>query len=190
MFANLILMLIDSVGSLLTGVLLARFVMQWQRISFRNPIGQFVLATTDWLVLPLRRHVPGLFGLDIASLLPAWIVQALVVFVTLGVHGAIAEANPFGLLLAIWGAGLLETVRIALYLLIGVVLMSAVFSWVNPHAPLAGIINALAEPFLRPFRRFIPLIGGVDLSPIAFFLVLQVLLNVLAMGKYMLLGLA
>jgi YggT family protein len=53
--------------------------MQWQRISFRNPIGQFVVATTDWLVLPLRRFIPGLGGLDLASLLPAWVVQVLVV---------------------------------------------------------------------------------------------------------------
>ena len=75
-------------------------------------------------------------------------------------------------------------------LLMGVVLMSAILSWVNPYAPMAGVINALAEPFLRPFRRVIPLIGGVDLSPIAFFLLLQVALSALSMGKLMLVGVA
>jgi uncharacterized protein YggT (Ycf19 family) len=131
----------------LSGVLLARFIMQWQRVSFRNPIGQFVVATTDWLVLPLRRFIPGLGGLDLASLLPAWVVQVLVVFAMLGLLGRIGAANPFSLLAVMWGVGLLETVKVALYLLMGVVLMSAILSWVNPHAPMAGVINALAEPF-------------------------------------------
>lgn len=190
MLASLFLTVVETLGGLLSGVLLARFVMQWQRISFRNPIGQFVVATTDWLVLPLRRFIPGLGGLDLASLLPAWVVQVLVVFVALGVRGIIGVADPLSMLVVMWGVGLLETVKVALYLLMGVVLMSAVLSWVNPHAPMAGLINALSEPFLRPFRRVIPLVGGVDLTPIALLLVLQVLLSALAMGKYMLVGLA
>ena len=190
MLASLLLTVIETLGSLLTGVLLARFIMQWQRVSFRNPIGQFVVATTDWLVLPLRRFIPGLGGLDLASLLPAWVVQVLVMFVVLGLMGRIGAANPFGLLAVMWGVGLLETLRVALYLLMGVVLMSAILSWVNPYAPMAGVINALAEPFLRPFRRIIPLIGGVDLSPIALFLLLQVALSALAMVKLMLIGVA
>ena len=190
MLGSLLLTIVDTLGGLLSGVLLARFVMQWQRISFRNPIGQFVVATTDWLVLPLRRFIPGLGGLDLASLLPAWVVQVLVVFVALGVKGLIGVADPLSMLVVMWGVGLLETVKVALYLLMGVVLMSAVLSWGNPHAPMAGLINALAEPFLRPFRRVIPLVGGVDLTPIALLLVLQVLLSALAMGKYMLIGLA
>lgn len=190
MLGSLLLTIVETLGGLLSGVLLARFVMQWQRISFRNPLGQFVVATTDWLVLPLRRFIPGLGGLDLASLLPAWIVQVVVVFVALAVRGVLGSADPLGLLVVMWGVGLLETVKVALYLLMGVVLMSAIFSWVNPHAPLASVINALAEPFLRPFRRVIPAIGGVDLTPIALLLVLQVLLSALAMGKYMLIGLA
>lgn len=190
MLGGLFLTLIDTLGGLLTGVLLARFVMQWQRISFRNPIGQFVVATTDWLVLPLRRFIPGLGGLDLASLLPAWVVQVLVIFVALVVRGIVGIADPLSLLFVIWGVGLLELCKVALYLLMGVVLMSAVLSWVNPHAPMAGVINALAEPFLRPFRRVIPTIGGVDLTPIALLLLVQVLLSALAMGKYMLVGLA
>ncbi len=190
MLGSLFLSLVDTVGGLLSGVLLARFVMQWQRISFRNPLGQFVVATTDWLVVPLRRLVPGFGGLDLASLLPAWVVQVLVVFVALAVRGVIGSADPLGLLVVMWGVGLLETVKVALYLLMGVVLMSAIFSWVNPHAPLAGVINALAEPFLRPFRRVIPPIGGVDLSPIGLLLLLQVLQSALIAGKQLLFGLA
>ena len=190
MLGSLFLTLVDTAGGLLSGVLLARFVMQWQRISFRNPIGQFVVATTDWLVVPLRRFIPGLAGLDLASLLPAWLVQVLVVFVKLWVIGRIGVVDPLSLLVVMWGAGLLEVARIALYLVMGVVLMSAIFSWVNPHAPLAGVVYALAEPFLRPFRRIIPAIGGVDLTPIALLLVLQVLLSVLAAARLTLIGVA
>lgn len=98
MLGSLLLTIVDTLGGLLSGVLLARFVMQWQRISFRNPIGQFVVATTDWLVLPLRRFIPGLGGLDLASLLPAWVVQVLVVFVALGVKGLIGVADPLSML--------------------------------------------------------------------------------------------
>ncbi|MCE1184556.1 YggT family protein [Zoogloea sp.] len=190
MLASLFLTVIDALVSLFTGMLLMRFVMQWQRVTFRNPLGQFVLATTDWLVVPVRRVIPGLFGFDMASLLPAWILQALVVFLTLMVRGSLGLMDPLGLVLVVWGVGLLGVAKTVLYLVMGVVLMSAVFSWVNPHAPLAGVVNALSEPFLRPFRRVIPLVGGVDLSPIALLLLLQVLLSAVAMGRYALVGMA
>ena len=79
--------------------------MQWQRISFRNQLGQFITTTTDWLVLPLRRVIPGLFGLDIASLLPAWALQALMVFVEFALRGLEFGGNPLGVLLGVWGSG-------------------------------------------------------------------------------------
>ena len=145
MLASLFLTVIDALVSLFTGMLLMRFVMQWQRVTFRNPLGQFVLATTDWLVVPVRRVIPGLFGFDMASLLPAWILQALVVFLTLMVRGSLGLMDPLGLVLVVWGVGLLGVAKTVLYLVMGVVLMSAVFSWVNPHAPLAGVVYALSE---------------------------------------------
>lgn len=83
MLASLFLTLIDTLGGLLSAALLARFIMQWQRVSFRNPIGQFVIAITDWLVVPLRRAIPAIGSFDLSTLLPAWIVQVLVVFVLL-----------------------------------------------------------------------------------------------------------
>ncbi|HRV78239.1 MAG TPA: YggT family protein, partial [Thauera sp.] len=88
MLANILLLVIDVAASFLTLMLLARFFMQWQRISFRNQLGQFVVSTTDWIVRPLRRFIPGLFGLDMASLLPAWVVQVLLVMFELSLRGA------------------------------------------------------------------------------------------------------
>ena len=179
MLGNVLLLILDTAVGFLTLVLLARFYMQWQRVSFRNQVGQFVVATTDWIVRPLRRVVPGLMGLDLASLLPAWVLQALMVFAELSLRGAPLGGGVGGLLLGVWGLGLLELLRMAIYLVIVVVLMSAVVSWISPHAPAAPVLNQLAAPFLRPFRRIVPPIANVDLSPLVLLLLLQIVLMVI-----------
>ena len=179
MFGNVVLLILNTAVGFLTLMLLARFFMQWQRVSFRNQIGQFVVATTDWLVRPLRRVIPGLMGFDLASLLPAWVLETLLVFVELWLRGAPLGENTVAVALGVLGLGLLELVRMALYLVIAVVLMSAVLSWVNPHAPAAAVFHNLSAPFLRPFRRIIPPIANVDLSPLVLLLVLQIVLMVI-----------
>ena len=179
MLTNILLLVVNAAGGFLTLMLLARFYMQWQRISFRNQIGQFVVTTTDWLVRPLRRFVPGVFGLDMASLLPAWVVQMLMVAIELSLHGAVFSGNVGAVLLGLWGVGLIELMRMMVYLVIAVVLGSAVLSWFGPQAPLAPLLHALAAPFLRPFRRIVPSIANVDLSPLVLLLVLQIVLMVL-----------
>ncbi len=178
MFGNVVLLILNTAVGFLTLMLLARFFMQWQRVSFRNQIGQFVVATTDWLVRPLRRVIPGLMGFDLASLLPAWVLETLLVFVELWLRGAPLGENTLAVALGVLGLGLLELVRMAIYLVIAVVLMSAVLSWVNPHAPAAAVFHNLSAPFLRPFRRIIPPIANVDLSPLVLLLVLQIVLMV------------
>jgi YggT family protein len=180
MLANILLLILNVGIGFLTLMLLARFYMQWQRISFRNQLGQFVVSTTDWLVRPLRRVVPGMFGLDMASLLPAWALQALLVLIELSLHGAVFSGNAGAVLVGLWGVGLIELVRMMIYLVFAVVLMSAVLSWVSPHAPLAPVLHTLAAPFLRPFRRIVPTIASVDLSPLVLLLVLQIVLMLLA----------
>ena len=179
MMANILLLVLDTAGGFLTLMLLARFYMQWQRVSFRNQIGQFVVTTTDWAVRPLRRFVPGLFGLDMASLLPAWVVQVMLVAIELSLRGAVFSGNVGAVLLGLWGVGLIELIRMMVYLVIAVVLGSAVLSWVSPHAPMAPVLHSLAAPFLRPFRRVVPSIANVDLSPLVLLLVLQIVLMVL-----------
>lgn len=179
MLANILLLILDAAGGFLTLMLLARFFMQWQRVPFRNQIGHFVVTTTDWIVRPLRRFVPGLFGLDLASLLPAWLVQVALVLAELALNGAVFGSNPMSVTLGLWGVGLVELLRMAVYLVFAVVLMSAVLSWVSPHAPAAPVLDSLAAPFLRPFRRIIPSVANVDLSPLVLLLVLQILLMVI-----------
>lgn len=190
MLTSILLLLLDTAFGFITLMLLARFLMQWARVSFRNQLGQFVVATTDWAVRPLRRLMPGLFGLDLASLLPAWLVQTLFVPIDLGLRGLSIAGNPLGILLGALGLGLLAVLKLAIYLIIGVVLVAAVLSWVNPHAPAASVFFGLADPFLRPIRRVVPSIANVDLSPLVLILVLQVLLLVLASVAGGFLGLA
>ncbi len=176
MLTNILMLLVSAAASFLTILLLARFVMQWQRLPFRNQVGQFIAVTTNWIVLPLRKLVPGLGGLDLASLVGAWLVQALAIGVEYALRGA---GLGGGLLAVMFAVGFFEVLRMMVYLLIGVVLVSAVLSWVNPHAPIAPMIFGLADPFLRPFRRFVPPIAGVDLSPLVLLLALQVVLMVI-----------
>ncbi|MDP2823898.1 MAG: YggT family protein [Sulfuritalea sp.] len=179
MFAQILLFVLDTVCGFLTLALLVRFAMQWARTPFRNPLGQFIVAVTDWMVRPLRRLIPGLFGLDLASLLLAWLWQAIYQGIVLGLSGVLSAVSPAPTLVVAILA-LLEVAKIGIYLVIGAVVVSAVFSWVNPHAPLAEVFNTLTRPLLRPFRRVIPPIGGVDLSPLALLLVLQIALFIIA----------
>ncbi len=178
MLWEILLLVLGFVFHSLTFLLLARFFMQWQRVSFHNQIGRFIVATTDWMVRPLRRIIPGLLGLDLASLLPAWLLQTVFVVIDLGLRGLL-RGEPLGMIAGLCCLGLVGLLNIAIYLIFAVVLMSALLSWVNPYAPAAPFFHAMAAPFLRPFRRIIPMIANVDISPMLLILVLYIALQVL-----------
>ncbi|MES2236763.1 MAG: YggT family protein [Pseudomonadota bacterium] len=196
MLIQLFIFLLDAACGFLTLALLSRFILQRVKAPFRNPLGQFVIAMTDWIVRPVRRVIPGLFGWDVASLLLAWLLQALLSGLTLGLSGTLTAAPQgylfHGVSLAptfiVVLLAVLATIKIACYLLLGAVLVSAIFSWVNPHAPMADVFNAISRPLLRPFRRWIPDIGGVDLSPLAFILLLQMGMMVLERLRWVVLA--
>jgi len=169
--ANIVSLIIDTVSTLLAGVLLLRFWMQAVRVRPPFSLGQFMFKTTDWLVLPLRRVLPGLGGFDWASLVGALLVALLSVAIELGVRSAFA-VEPWFLL------SLRSLLHWVIYGFIGLLFLEVIFSWVNPDAPIAPIVRALNQPLMRPLRRFIPPIAGVDLSPILAFLLLRVVLFV------------
>jgi YggT family protein len=176
MLAQILRFLLDTVLGFFVFVMLARFLLQLLRAPFRNPLGQFVTALTNWLVLPARRIVPGLFGLDLASLLLAWLIEALLLFLLYLLRAGAIPGAPAAATGVFFSLALLELARFSIYFVIGIILVQAVISWVNPYAPLAPLFNALANPFLRPFRRFIPPIANVDLSPLAALVAAQLLL--------------
>jgi YggT family protein len=176
MLNQILRFLLDTVFGFFVFVLLVRFYLQLMRAPFRNPLGQFVTALTNWLVLPARRLIPGMFGLDLASFLLAWVIEALLVFLLYVLRGGSVRGASGVAVGIFFSLALLELARFSLYLLIGVILIQAVISWVNPYAPLAPLFNALTGPFLRPFRRMIPPIGNVDLSPLFALVAAQLLL--------------
>ena len=170
------LFLLRVVFDLAASAFWLRFYMQWARVPFHNPFAQFVVKVTNFAVRPVRRVVPGLLGMDWASLLLFLLAEGLMVLAThwlIGYPFAVAGAQvlPGFLLLALAAA-----LRLAIYITLGLVLIQAVFSWVNPFSPYAAVFYALARPVLAPFQRVIPPIGGVDVSPIVAFIVLQLLL--------------
>jgi YggT family protein len=180
MFAQIGQLLVDVAASFFVYLLLARFLLQWRRISFHNPLGAFIIATTDWLVRPLRRGVPSLAGLDLASLVGAWLLQAAALWALFALGGWRFGGAPGVAAAVIAVVALIDLARFALYLLSFAVIVQAILSWVNPYAPIGPLFDALTRPFLGPIRRWLPPIAQVDLSPLVLLVVLQVLLIPLA----------
>lgn len=162
--------LVDTVATLFVLLLLARFHFQWLRVPFRNPVGEFVLATTSWLVVPVRRLIPALAGLDSASLALAWLVQGLGIWL----QAVIVGADPA--VLALGAVALVDLVRYSLYIMSFAVIVQALMSWINPYTPLAPVFDALTRPLLRPLRRLLPPIANVDLTPLVVLVLLQAML--------------
>lgn len=176
MLAQALLFLLEAVVSFLSVVLLFRFYMQAFRVSFNNQLGVFVVELTNWLVKPLRRVLPGLWGLDLASLLPVFILQTLLLFASISLHAGVdVWLTGTGGFLLLWRA-LLATVRLSIYLLIGALVVQAVLSWINPYSPLSQPLSQLTRPFLRPIQRLLPPIGTIDLSPLIAIVLAQLLL--------------
>ena len=165
--------LVDTVVTFFVFLLLLRFHFQWLRVPFRNQFGEFVLATTSWMVMPARRVIPGLAGLDLPTLALALLAQALGLWVQQSIRGL----DPG--IVALLVAAALDLVRYSLYILMGAVIIQVVFSWMNPYTPAAPVLDAMTRPFLRPLRRFVPPIGNFDLTPLVLVVLLQVVLIVL-----------
>ena len=171
MFVSIFNLIIDTIATIVAGLMLFRFWMQVVRVRPPFSLGQFIFRLTDWLVLPLRRALPGVGGQDWASLIGACLVMLGAMALQLGVRSAFA-VEPWLLL------SLLSLVHLIAYGLIGLIILEVILSWVNPYAPIAPTVRALTDPVLQPFRRLLPAISGIDLSPILAFLALRILVFV------------
>jgi YggT family protein len=166
--------LLDVLVGLLGGACLLRLYMQYHRVPFGNPLGRFVFAITDWIVLPLRRVIPSVRRWDLASAVAAWLL-VLAKFVLLWL--LMGGLGRWAILPLVSFIGLLQ---LAVSGLTALLVVYAVLSWVpNASSMLQDLIARLAEPLVRPLRRLIPLVGGVDLSPLAAIVLLQVVAIVL-----------
>ena len=153
--------------TLVGGACLLRFYMRWRRLSFDNPVGRFVQALSDWLVRPLQRVVPPAGGLDVASLLAAWLLK-LVQYAALL---ALLELSRWSMLPVL---ALLGTARLAVSVATAVVIIAAVMSWVGNRTLAHDVFERLCAPLLAPIRRLLPQTGMMDFSPIVAFIAITV----------------
>lgn len=170
MLHGIFTLIVDTVAGFLAGVLLLRFWMQAVRIRAPASIAQFIFTLSDWLVLPLRRLLPGIGGLDWASMVGAF----LVALASTAIEMLLLSTFPVQIVLL---SAVLQLVQWIFYGFTGLLIIEAIFSWVNPSAPLAPFVRALNDPLMRPLRRVIPPIANIDLTPVIALIALQVALQ-------------
>jgi YggT family protein len=161
--------LVKTLAQLYLLLLLLRFWLPWLRADFRNPIAQGILRFTSPLVVPLRRFLPAIGRVDTATILVAFIIQFVVVLVLLAI---VRRSVPTPIVAVV---SLIELAILSLNLFFFATLIRIILSWVAPgnYNPITALLTTLSEPVLRPFRRIIPSVGGLDISPIFAILLLQ-----------------
>ena len=172
MLYQIVSLLLEVGAGLITGLCILRLYMQHQRIPLSvrsgNPIAPFLFAVTDWLVLPLRRLLPAVGRWDLGSLFAALLVQLALFGIQWLLLGGGASWISIGVL-AVFGV-----LRMAISLCSGMVIVYAVLSWVQTRSQLQDLMERLVSPLLAPIRRVLPLVGGVDLSPLALLVLVQI----------------
>ncbi|MBI5462017.1 MAG: YggT family protein [Gammaproteobacteria bacterium] len=170
-FTSPVEFLISTLFSLYVLVLMLRFLLAWVRADFYNPVSQFLVKATNPLLVPLRRVIPPMGGIDMASVLLMLAVQMLAIALILLLRG-----GGIGIQALIF-ISLAELTDLAFKVFIYSIVIQALLSWINPgtYNPAVNLLHSLTEPVLRPVRRLLPPIGGMDLSPLLAVLVLEVL---------------
>lgn len=169
MLYNIFSLIVHTVAVILATCFLLRFWMQAVRVRPPSSIAQFVFTLSDWLVKPLRKVVPGVGGYDWACLIGAFLVALLSVAVDLWIISSFSVE-------ALLVQSVVRLLQWILYGFMGLIIIEVIFSWVNPHAPLAPFVRALTDPLMRPLRRVVPTIGSIDLSPLVAFILLRIAL--------------
>jgi YggT family protein len=177
--------ILETLFFLLIGAALLRAYMNWLRVNMTSQPGIFVMALTSWLVKPLRRILPAALAkarIDWASLIAALMLAliygllwSLLVGALFSVGYWTSGLGPLNLL----GFSLRMLVRVALQAMMVIVIAQAIISWVQPGSPIYGMLSRLVDPLLAPLRRFVPTIGGVDLSSLVLVILLQIALMLL-----------
>lgn len=147
-----------------------RLLLQWAAVDKRNPLVQFILRVTNPLVIPLRRLLPSIGRIDTATVVALVGLQVLATALVVRI-GCIGELE----ILPVLSLAVLSLARLALSIFTWSIIIYVVLSWVNPggYNPGAALVAAIVEPILAPFRRLIPAIGGLDLSPLFALIALQ-----------------
>ncbi len=161
--------MLETVFTLYILMVLLRFLLQLVRADFYNPICQFLVRATNPPLKPLRRIIPGLKGIDVASVVLLMLLQMLALWL-MHLAGGRAIALPSLFLFA-----LSELLLLTLNVFLITILVQVIMSWVNPqaHNPVLAILYSLNEPLLRPARRMLPNASGIDFSPLLILVLIQ-----------------
>ncbi len=176
-FTQAIHFLITTIFDMYITLILLRFIFQLIRADFYNPIAQVIVKLTNPALIPLRRFIPSIKGIDTAAL-----VLLLVTCLIKLILSSLIQFQEFPFVggLLVWGIGDLLTLTLNVFF--WAIVIQAIMSWVSPSPghPVYAILYYLTNPLMQPARRFIKPISGIDVSPIAVLLALQVLIMVVA----------
>lgn len=170
---NALLFLINSLFGLYLAVLILRISLQLVRADFYNPLAQFIWQVTQPLLQFPARYIPRWRNLDITALLFLWLLAIINIWLDIAILGWGSRVNAAHFV--VWPV--FKLIILALNLFSFCILAQAILSWVGPgaHGPASSLLWSINEPFLRPVRRYIPPLGGLDISPLIVILGLQVL---------------
>jgi YggT family protein len=172
------LLIINTLVGLYLLLVVMRFLLQLVRADFYNPISQFIVKATNLPLIPLRKVIPSIGGLDVASIVLALLVQAVAIVLILLLNGI----QPPPLQVVMWSA--IGILSLLLKVYFWGLLITVIASWVAPNSynPVLILINQILEPAMKPIRKIMPDLGGIDISPIIMFLLIQVLEILLVKG--------
>jgi YggT family protein len=176
--SGFLLFVVGIIFGLLIFTVLARLILQLVRADFHNPVSQFIFRFTNPMLMPLRRLIPGLFGIDMAALILLLILQALEIVATHLLMGIGLHA-PLAFLAELFG----RIIQNVAQLFFVCIIISVAISWINPRAafhPVGRLLHQIIEPIMRPARRILPPINGIDLSPILAIIFLAAIMYLVA----------
>jgi len=176
MIASALAFILQTIFGLFTLVLLLRFYLQLTRAPFQNPVSQAVVAVTNFIVKPVRRIIPGFRGIDLTTLLLAYLTQFILLLLLRWLGDFPFLVAGSGIWISLFGLALVEILKLSIYIFLYAVIAQAILSWINPYNQLTPLLDALTRPILAPLRRLIPTAGGFDFSPIIVFIVAQLLI--------------
>lgn len=167
--ANPLEFLVRTLFDLYILAVMLRFLLQWVRADFYNPICQFLVKATNPPLRPLRRIIPGWGGIDIASVILMLVLQVVALLLVALIRGIEPSVGPVAVLAVV------ELVSLLLNVFLVTIIVQAILSWINPghYHPITDLLYSLNEPLLRPARRILPPISGLDLSPLVVLILIQ-----------------
>lgn len=180
MFDQILIFMLNTVLGLFSLALLLRFYMQLISMPSRNPVSNFLVALTDFIVRPTSRFIPSLKGINLSALLLAWLAQFFLLVGAYKLQQNNLSSDIGTLTMVLMLLAFVEIIKITFHIIMVAIIVQAVLSWFSPHNPMAPLLDSFTRPFLRIFSKRIPPIGNIDLSPLFVLIAIQLLLMVTA----------